>query len=339
MKLSSFLLKYRSLLIFFLLFFGWNIARAEEIDSFPSATSTDSVIATSTTADDQITVTGNGLEPTIRVGIYKTDQKVMFVSPFPYTVESNDVDLGVIPENEVVTITYATGTYAIASDSLSTSSTDFIRFVPEDDTDYFSIMNLDRHLVTRSQLNFNAFRGIMEYRYSPLSGQPFVINELLLDNYVAGVGETSNGAPEEYIKALQIAARSYAYEHVGPVTSKHLYDVHASTVDQLYLGYNFESFSPRIAFFTAGTRGLMVTYNDQPITAYYFSRSSGYTKTKKGVPWLKAVKAKYDKGKSRLGHGYGMSNHDAVLRAMKDGWQYDKILKYYYTGTAVQKFY
>jgi peptidoglycan hydrolase-like amidase len=190
-------------------------------------------------------------------------------------------------------------------------------------------------------MNFNAYRGILEYRYSPKSGMPYIINELLLENYVAGVAEASNSSPIEYLKALQIAARTYAYTNIStklPTTAR-MFDVYGSTNDQLYLGYNFESFSPRIAFYTGGTRGLMVTYNEKPVTTNYFTRSNGKTKTKKGMPWLVSVKAKYDKGFSELGHGYGMSNHDAVLRAKKDGWSYNDILTYYYSGTKVVKMY
>ncbi len=280
-------------------------------------------------------------EPMIRVGFHKTDKKVQFVSPFAYTLNSGGNDLGVLPENELATLTYTDGVYSFQSDSLTVTSSDYLRLVPGDLENYFSIQNLDRHLVTRSQLNFNTFRGTLEYRYAPKSKVPYLINELLLENYVAGIGETSNGAPEEYIKALQIAARTYAYMNISkvPATTDRMFDVYASTNDQLYLGYNFESISPRIAFFTGGTRGMMVTYDSKPVTTYYFSRSNGYTKSKKNAPWLRSVKAKYDQGYRMLGHGYGMSNYDAAMRAKKDGWSYEKILTYYYSGTKIEKKY
>lgn len=332
--------------------------KADE-DFFPSATSTVSYTDTTTPALPIVTSTVDAVtttiddsapsstpenlidEPHVRVGIAKTDKKVTFVSPFSYTLtDGAGNDLGLLPENEVATLSYAYGVYRFESQSLSATSSQKLRLVPDDLNNYFSIMSLDRHLVSRSQLNFNAFRGIFEYWYSAKSQMPYLINESLLDNYVAGVGETSNSAPAEYIKALQIAARTYAYINIiGPPSTKNMFDVYASTVDQLYLGYNFESFSPRIAFYSGGTRGLMVTYKDKPVVTYYFSQSSGHTKTRKGTPWLRSVSAKYDKGRRMLGHGYGMSNHDAILRASKDGWSYDKILNYYYSGTKVEKIY
>jgi peptidoglycan hydrolase-like amidase len=47
----------------------------------------------------------------------------------------------------------------------------------------------------------------------------------------------------------------------------------------------------------------------------------------------------YDKGKTMWGHGVGISGSDALARAGKDGWLYDQILKYYYTGVEVEKIY
>lgn len=359
-------------LLSILVLFHFGSARAEEEYFFPNATSTvsyyipepsSSSTTTNTTTSQDVSVGLSQLppalelnqnsdssvvenahlikEPMIRVGIAKTEKKVIFVSPFPYNLMSGGVDYGVLPENEVATMSYKNGVYSFSSLSIMITSSYKLRLVPGDLNNYFSILSLDRHLVSRSQLNFNTFRGTFEYWYSPKSQMPYLINELLLDSYVAGIGETSDGAPEEYIKALQIAARSYAYANISGAlpSTKNMFDVYASTVDQLYLGYNFESFSPRVAFFSGSTRGLMVTYKEDPIMAFYFSRSNGQTKNKKNTPWLKSVVAKYDKGKKMLGHGYGMSNQDAIMRAKKDGWNYEQILTYYYSGTKVEKIY
>ena len=123
-------------------------------------------------------------EPTIRVGFHKTDKKVQFVSPFPYSLNSGGADLGVLPESELATITYADGVYSFVSDSLTVTSSDYLRLMPGDIENFFSIQNLDRHLVTRGKLNYNTFRGGLEYRFAPKSGVPYLINELLLENYV-----------------------------------------------------------------------------------------------------------------------------------------------------------
>ncbi len=45
-------------------------------------------------------------EPTIRVGLYKTNEPVKFVSDFSYEVWSGDKFRGVIPANETTTLSY-----------------------------------------------------------------------------------------------------------------------------------------------------------------------------------------------------------------------------------------
>ena len=305
------------------------------------AASTTEIVAEETTSSSPWGERENYItEPKIRVGVAKMDKKIQFVSPFVYNVYAGENFVGAISANQSVSLFYEDGRYSLTGGGLDISGGDYFRLIPEDLANYFSILNLDRHLIGRSQMNFATFRGALEYRYAPKSKMPYLINELYLENYVSGIAETSNGAPDEYIKALQIAARTYAYTNIGPPPSEErMFDVYANTNDQLYLGYNFEEFSPRIAFFTAGTRGMMVTYKDKPVVTYYFSRSSGRTKTKKGIPWLKSVVCKYDKGWRQLGHGYGMSNRDAAARAKKDKWNYDKILTYYYSGTEIKKIY
>lgn len=187
----------------------------------------------------------------------------------------------------------------------------------------------------------------MEYRYSKEHKKVYVINELPLDAYAAGVTETSNDSPLEYIKALQVAARSYAYYKYNYHRSNRIFHVTATTVDQLYLGYNSELSMPRVAEATQATYGEMVTYNGAPVVTPYFSRTNGRTLSwREGwggssveMPWLMSVEAKYDEGLKKRGHGVGMSMHDASLRAARDGWTYQQILRHYYLGTEVERVY
>ena len=160
------------------------------------------------------------------------------------------------------------------------------------------------------------------------------------------ITETHDSAPTEYIKALLIAARSYAYFHLRhDAQNEKLFDVYSSTVDQLYLGYHAELSMPRVAQMQRETYGQMVTYHNEPVITPYSSRTNGMTRGWKQAwggtdkPWLVPVEALYDKGKKRNGHGVGMSNNDAILRAKNDGWSYSRILEYYYSGTHVEKIY
>jgi hypothetical protein len=282
-------------------------------------------------------------EPTIRVGLYKTKEPVKFTSDFIYEVWINNEFVGALFTQDNVVLSYKNGVYNLNSDSLSFTSSKYIRLVPQDSGAFFTLTNYSRPVKGRGKINFNVYRGTLEYRYSAKSSQPYVINELPLDEYVLGVAETYNTAPQEYVKALMVAARSYAYALTSklPPTDKRMFDVYPTTVDQIYLGYNSELFMPRVAQAAADTAGEMVTYHGNPVITPYFSHSNGATKSWKGKdrPWLKSVKAVYDKGKTMYGHGIGMSNYDAEKHAKKDGWTYDQILQYYYSSTTVEKVY
>lgn len=286
-------------------------------------------------------------EPSIRVGLYKATDPVKFVADFPYNVYAGGQAKGVLQSGQVATLSYQDSFYHFKSGVLNFSSDRPIRLVPDDLGDRFILPNYTRTLSGKGNKNFNVYRGIMEYKYPPRSNLPYVINELPLDLYTMGIAETSNSATTEYIKALSVAARSYAYYNIynGEPRDKRVFDVYASTVDQLYLGYNSELDMPKVAAATESTYGEVITYNGVPVTAPYFARSNGQTKTWKTVwggqdkPWLQSVECIYDQGKKKFGHGVGMSNQDASMHAKKDGWTYDQILKYYYTVVELEKIY
>lgn len=321
-----------------------------ETDTFPGATSTEEALVTSTASIIEVPSITEAIvpvrelipEPIIRVGLYKTNQPVQFRSDFIYEIWNGGELRGLISPEESVEISYEEGQYNFKSDSLEFGSKDYFRFIPQDQSSFFSLENYNRPVRGRGKINFNVYRGALEYRYSPKSKMSYIINELALDSYVDGIAETYDGAPVEYIKALSVAARTYAYTHISnsPPTEKRLFDVFPTTADQLYLGYNSELFMPKATRAAKDTYGEMVTYKSNPIMTFYFSHSNGRTKSaSKDRPWLSSVVAKYDKGKKMLGHGLGMSNNDAQQRALKDGWTYQQILEYYYTDTAIEKIY
>jgi hypothetical protein len=310
--------------------------------NIPAIVTTDNANSLETTATTSRVLIS---EPQIRVGLYKTPEPVKFVSEFNYNVYSGSELKGVLSAGSMATLHYENGTYFFKSADLDFSSSNYLRLVPDDLTNFFTIKNYERKLSGRS-INFNSYRGVLEYRYSPKSALPYIINELPLDEYVQATGETSDGAPAEYNKALLVAIRSYAFYHLSrsaAAPGTNMFDVSPTTADQLYLGYNIERSMPNVLLQTAATHGEMVTYNGSPVVTPYFSRSDGRTRSWKEVwggdyyPWLQSVETIYDQGKKMLGHGVGMSGADAIQRAKKDGWTYDQILKYYYTGVNVEK--
>ncbi len=306
------------------------------------------IVVTSTAFSTTTTLIPRQLisEPLIRVGLYEVSGSVKFVSKFNYYIYSDTAYRGTLPADEEATLSYKDGVYYFKSASFDLSATDSWRLESFDTHNYFTLLDYNRTVSYRGKQSFNTYRGIMEFRYSPKSSAPYVINELPLDLYIAGIAETDNESAPEYIKAVLTAARSYAYFNITNNTAKNnLFDVYASTIDQLYLGYNSEVLMPKVAKLAKDTYGEMVTYQKQPVTAPYFGHSDGNTRTWKEVwggtnkPWLQRVVCKYDQGLSMYGHGVGMSTRDASMRAVKDKWDYKQILKHYYTGVEVENIY
>lgn len=286
-------------------------------------------------------------EPNVRIGLYKTTDEVQFRSEFSYEVYAGDVLQGTLFGEQLASMRYEGGNYYFNSPNLNFISPDRLRLIPYDINNYFTLLNYERFVSWKGNKNFNVYRGIMEFKYSPKSDAPYVINELPMDSYIAGIAETSNGAAMEYIKAILVAARSYAYYHLynGVPSNQRTFDLYATTADQLYLGYNSEILMPRVVQAARATYGEMLTYNNQVAVTPYFGHSDGRTRTWSEVwggankPWLNSVVCAYDIGQVMFGHGVGMSAWDASQRADKDGWTYNQLLQYYYQGTSLEKVY
>lgn len=285
-------------------------------------------------------------EPSIRVGLFKTNDTIKFKSETEYKIYSGDEIVGMLSASEEAKINYKKGKYFLTSESLDLESENFWRLVPIDDGGMFEMPGCKR-TITGRKINYCAYRGILEYRYGQKSKMPYLINELPLEDYMKGIAETDNNSAQGYIKAILVAARSYAYKNISfdPPTDKRMFDVYATTQDQLYLGFTSEQKMPRIAQFAEETAGEMVSYNGSVVTTPYFTHTNGRTKDwknsagKNDRPWLMSVECVYDKYKKMYGHGIGMSTHDALMRATKDDWSYVRLLNYYYNETEVEKIY
>jgi hypothetical protein len=298
-------------------------------------------------------------EPRIRVGVWKNPEKgVEFVSgEETYNVFDGETFVGTVAPGIRVSMWQSKGAYYFKGPELEFSTKKFIRLAPVSNPHaVFRLPNYERLLSYRGKLSFNAYRGAMEYRTTNNSDATYVINDLLFEDYIAGIAETSNDAHTEYVKAILTAARTYAYymqNHKSTETA--VFDVVATTADQLYLGYESEILMPRVAEAARATRGMMITYDtdnniETPaeivITPYFANadtRTRSWSEVWSGVgkPWLVSVPTEYDKRdkKKLFGHGVGMSARDASVRASEKSEMYDTILKYYYTGVEVEKMY
>ena len=292
------------------------------------------------------TSTRLAVEPTIRVGMYQPGAFVQFRSDEDdYTVFAGTENMGVLPKSHLGVFRFENNVYSFESNTVSFESEEYIRLAPVNNARaIFSLPNYSRYVKWKGQNNFNTYRGAVEYRQGQVDKKLYAVNELLMEDYVAGIAETSNLAPTEYIKALLVAARTYAYKSFGKYP---FFDVLGNTYDQLYLGYESERLMPLVANAARATRGQMVTYDGEVVTTPYFANSTGTTKSwnkvwgnsKGNHSWLVPVVAEYDRGQPMRGHGVGMSARDAAVRADKEGVDWQHLIKHYYTGVELEKLY
>src|SRR5258705_6684725 len=143
------------------------------------------------------------------------------------------------------------------------------------------------------RFNDRPFRGRIEV-FTNLRGSLTVVNELGLEDYVRGVvaNELSPGGYPaiEALKAQAIAARTYALKNRGQFMSQG-FDILPTTRSQVYRGLTSEN--PLSTRAVDETRGLIATYNGEPINALYTSTCGGRTEDSEkifneAVPYLRA---------------------------------------------------
>ncbi len=128
-------------------------------------------------------------------------------------------------------------------------------------------------------LKFNGkkYRGL--FQLVAVSGQIKLTNAVYIEDYLQGVVPHEIGPTKkdqyEAIKAQAVAARTYAMGHLGQYGAEAGYDLKADIGDQVYNGVIEEKEEVNRAI--KETHGLVVTYNDGMIDAYYHSTCGGAT--------------------------------------------------------------
>ena len=233
------------------------------------------------------------------------------------------------------------------------------RLVPRNPAAIFTVQNMESPW---SNGNDNRFRGVLEVRVAPTSKRSWLVEELPMDDYVAGIAEVPDtcfpsslcasntqvkvSSPAEFLKAQAVAARTYAlfYMLAGGKYGDAPFILASGTADQVYRGYGSELRRPNYSSLSRTVSGVAVLWNGNIVSTYYFAQSHGHThgyhETWGGAvrPWLVGRPALYDAGKRQVGHGIGMPQTDAARRA-QDGANMETILKHYYTGVEVKKVY
>jgi len=200
-------------------------------------------------------------------------------------------------------------------------------------------------------VNDNEFRGDLEIKYNSSTERLWLINQLPLEDYVKSIAEVGDGSHAEFLKAQAIAARTYALfryftpKYTNTSDGEAFFTVQSTQADQVYRGYQKELRAPNMIQATEQTKGVIATYQNDPILAYYFAQSDGQTRdsysakmTWAPVDYLIAKADPPCEGKTLTGHGVGLSQIGGI-NAANQGANYSQILKYYYTGIELTKMY
>ena len=121
------------------------------------------------------------------------------------------------------------------------------------------------------------YHDVMEVFINPLS-RSVVVNEVSLERYLRGVVPNELGSTDrsrsEAIKTLAIAARTFAYSSLGQ-NARRGFDVYSDSRSQVYRGIPSEK--PLSNQMIEETSGIIATYGDRPIVAFYSSTCGGRT--------------------------------------------------------------
>ncbi len=260
-----------------------------------------------------------------------------------FKLMSNGQILRTFKSNDEVSVEFKNFRYYIASKDYSAALNTPPRFEPISEA-ILEIKNYEKRPSWNTNLNDNKFRGTLEVIYHKNALR--VINELAVEDYLKGLAENTNSDPFEKIKAIIVAARTYAFYYATvaqkfPGAPYDLDDDPSST--QKYLGYGYEIRAPNAVKAVNETADVVITYGGEPIKAAYFSSSDGRTRSYKevwgsDVSYLQSVPDPYCKNQVLSGHGVGLSGCGATGMAQA-GKTAENIIKYYYQGVEVKKIY
>lgn len=215
--------------------------------------------------------------------------------------------------------------------------------------------------------NANKFRGILEFVYNENSKSVDIINELDIEQYIRGIGESASWTAFEKMKMQSILARSYAYFYMYSGFKKFkdtdyiLTDSPANSQKYMGAGVTNGDNWQKAAKETIGE--ILVDKNGDLFIAPYSTCSykqadgkirrktlaeakwgeekmiiNGVEKLKFGKNVLQPVDDTFGECKEKQsgGHGVGLSGNGAEHMASKLGKKALEIIQYYYQGVSIK---
>jgi stage II sporulation protein D len=148
------------------------------------------------------------------------------------------------------------------------------------------------------EVDHEPYRGSVEILDNG-DGTLTVVNDVDLEDYVMGVvgGEVPKNWPLEALKAQAIAARTFAVlKHQEAVRANNPYDLENTALFQMYKGSG--TINDNIRKAVLETDEEIITYNNQPIEAFFHSNCGGETSGSMNVwsqdkPYLQSVICDY----------------------------------------------
>ncbi len=190
------------------------------------------------------------------------------------------------------------------------------------------------------------YKGMIECRV--IGGSLVVINELPLEDYMAGLAEEPDSEPYEKQRAIAIAARTYAAYYMQTSQRKFPGMPYDASDDpaafQLYLGLRFAESNPNWLRAVSSTARQVLRFSGQLIKSPYFTSNDGRTRSPSEAGWNNFPHAAifaskpdpWCSGMTLRGHGVGMSGCGAKGQALA-GRSAEQILQYYYPGVRIQE--
>ncbi len=165
----------------------------------------------------------------------------------------------------------------------------------------------------RVKVDGTAYRGVIELRVTAY-GTVRAINWLELEQYLLGVVPVEMG-PEvwprlEALRAQAVAARTYAWRNRGQFLEEG-FDQCATPRCQVYGGASAEH--PLSDRAVASTGGEILTYEDEPINAYFTSTCGGHTEAVSAV--FPGESAPYLSGVPCRAEADALSDHRGTIEA------------------------
>lgn len=148
-------------------------------------------------------------------------------------------------------------------------------------------------------INDTGYRG--KFELHNILGKVHIVNVVNVEEYLYSVipSEMPASWNQEALKAQAVASRTYTFYHLLKKNNKQaIYDIDSTTNFQVYKGIITES--PGSTKAVQETKGIIMTYEHEPILAYFHSSSGGKTIDPKYVwkgsdlPYIRGVECSFD---------------------------------------------